>query len=212
MKNLVILGCGDVGRYVLHAITEINQRSGTWNVLGFIDDNDTFHGKQIEGIPVLGESTWVKDHPDLAYVIALSEPKTKQRLSEDLRIYGCTVFPSIVHPNTWIARNVTIGEGTIIYPGTSINVDSKIGKFVMINMNCAIGHDVVIEDYTFFAPNVGIGGNSHISTECNVGLGASIIQSIDIGKRTMIGAGAVVINSVGDNQTVVGVPAKPMKR
>jgi serine acetyltransferase len=44
-----------------------------------------------------------------------------------------------------------------------------------------------------------------------IGVGANIIEERTIGENSVIGAGAVVINDIGDGQTVVGVPAKPIK-
>lgn len=44
-----------------------------------------------------------------------------------------------------------------------------------------------------------------------VGVGASIKQNITIGKWSIVGAGAVVINDVPDNVVVVGNPAKIIK-
>jgi len=45
----------------------------------------------------------------------------------------------------------------------------------------------------------------------HVGIGASIIQGIKIGKWATIGAGAVVIRDVPDYAVVVGSPARIIK-
>ena len=45
-----------------------------------------------------------------------------------------------------------------------------------------------------------------------VGIGATIIQSLRVGYESVIGAGAVVINNVNPMSTVVGVPARIVKR
>ncbi len=213
MNDLIILGCGGVGRFVLHAVNEINNLAKRWKVRGFIDDDENeYNSSRIEGIPVLGTRDWLKEHPDVSVIVALSDPQVKYNLIKQLHSYGCTNFPAIIHPSAWIAKSVSIEEGTIIYPGTSINVNATIGRFSVINMNCAIGHDVTIDDYSFLAPNVGIGGNSLISEGCNIGIGASVIQSIQIGKWSTVGAGAVVIRNVETEQTVVGVPARPARK
>jgi sugar O-acyltransferase (sialic acid O-acetyltransferase NeuD family) len=211
-KNIVVLGHSGVGRFVVHAIQDINLISKKWNILGFLDDDPGKSDTTFEGITVLGPSTWLENNQDIAVVIAISDPAVKYRLVEKLQKYGCTDFPSIIHPDAWIARNVAIEEGSIIYPGVSINVGSRIGRFVMVNMNCAIGHDVKIEDYSFLAPNVGVGGNSNIADGCTIGIGASLKQSINIGKSATVGAGAVVVRDVEPGRTVTGIPAKPVDK
>ena len=53
-------------------------------------------------------------------------------------------------------------------------------------------------------------GKRHPTVEDNVliGANATILGNIIIGANAKIGAGSVVVNSVKENTTVVGVPAK----
>jgi serine acetyltransferase len=43
-----------------------------------------------------------------------------------------------------------------------------------------------------------------------VGIGATVIQNLRIGRDATVGAGAVVIHDVAARTTVVGVPAHPL--
>jgi serine acetyltransferase len=44
----------------------------------------------------------------------------------------------------------------------------------------------------------------------SVGTGTQIIQELTIGENTVVGAGAVVVNSLPANCIAVGIPAKPI--
>lgn len=44
-----------------------------------------------------------------------------------------------------------------------------------------------------------------------LGIGATIIQAIEIGKNVTIGAGSVVIKNIPDNVVALGNPAKIVK-
>lgn len=44
-----------------------------------------------------------------------------------------------------------------------------------------------------------------------VGIGATVIPNVKIGKNVSIGAGTVVLQDVPDNAVVVGVPARIIK-
>jgi serine acetyltransferase len=46
---------------------------------------------------------------------------------------------------------------------------------------------------------------------CYIGTGANIIEGINIGEWSIIGAGSAVIREVQANTTVVGVPGKTIK-
>ena len=60
-------------------------------------------------------------------------------------------------------------------------------------------------------PTVNISGEVLIKESVYVGTGAKIINQLEIGQNTIVGAGAVVAKSLPDNCTAVGIPAKPIK-
>lgn len=51
----------------------------------------------------------------------------------------------------------------------------------------------------------------HVGYGCDLGTGRATFQGGEIGSRVIVGAGAVVINDVACDVTVVGAPAKVIK-
>jgi UDP-3-O-[3-hydroxymyristoyl] glucosamine N-acyltransferase len=91
-----------------------------------------------------------------------------------------------------------------------------LGRHVQINLDCTIGHDVVMGDYTTLTPGVHVSGYVEFGKRVYVGTGAVFVNgSVDhplmIGDDAIIGAGACVAKPVPPGETVVGVPAKPIK-
>lgn len=82
--------------------------------------------------------------------------------------------------------------------GVVINSKVKGGK------NITLESSVVIGDEKGKSPVLG--------DNIFVGAGAKIIGGINIGNNVNIGANAVVVKDVPDNVTVVGIPAKIIKR
>lgn len=95
----------------------------------------------------------------------------------------------------------------------------KIGKgtlFVHNGLGCVIHPKAIIGNNVRIYQNVSIAGRHHrgvpiIEDDVFIGAGACILGNVKIGKGAMIGANAVVINSVEAGRTVVGVPAKVVK-
>ncbi len=102
---------------------------------------------------------------------------------------------------------------------------------VFFNFNCVV-LDVMpvrIGARTMFGPNVQIYTATHptdaaerakgpefarpitIGRDCWIGGGAILSPGVTLGDRVIVGAGAVVTKDVGDDQIVVGNPARPLQ-
>lgn len=212
MKNIAIFGAGGFGREVKTILDKINKvKSNTYNFIGYYDDG-LEKGKIINGYPVLGGVVEINNYKDnLALVISIGDPKIKTTVISKIKNSKIT-YPSIIDPSSSISGDdVTIGDGCIICGGTIITCNINIGNFVILNLMCTVGHDTVIDDYCAFMPSVNISGEVKIKKSVYVGTGAKIINLLEIGEKTIIGAGAVVSKSLPSNCTAVGIPAKPVK-
>lgn len=208
-KKLIIIGAGSVGGHVACSLHEYTSR---YNLIGFLDDDNSKLGGEFVGFPVLGTIDSIVDYsPTISIVIGIAFPTVKFEIVEKLRGLGYNNFPSIVSNVAWISKNTKIGEGCIIYPGASVNYNCSIEDFVVINMNCAIGHDCNIGEYASFAPGALTGGKTTFGRLSEMGIGAKTIQGITIGQKSIIGAGAVIIRDVPDNAVVVGNPGRVIK-
>ena len=62
MKNLVIFGTGGVGRALRFFVEDVNRKSATWRLLGYVDETSATHGTEVHGLPVLGSIEWLLEH------------------------------------------------------------------------------------------------------------------------------------------------------
>lgn len=210
MKNIVIIGAGGVGREVSLIIQQINELEQTWNLLGFIDDNTDNWGKVINGYSVIGGIDSLEFLSNDTYiVIAIANYKVKKNIVN--KVNNKFKFATIVHPKVWIHDYMTVGEGTIIYEGAILTANIEIGNHVIISPKCGVGHDSIIKDYVSLLWNVNVSGNDLIEEGVMMGSGSTVIQGKKIGKGSIIGAGAVVVNDIESFSTAVGVPAKVIK-
>ena len=209
MKDIVIIGAGGFGRETAWLIEDINNKKPEWNIVGFVDDNASIQGSKINGYEVVGDINWLKEQ-ELYVVSAIGDPIIKKKVID--RLEGSNnKYPVLIHPSAIYSDRVTIGEGSIICAGNIITVNIEIGKHVIVNLDCTIGHDAIIGDYSTILPSVNISGFVKIEKSVSVGTGSAIIQGVNIGKNTVIGAGSVVTKDLPPNCTAVGVPTKPIK-
>lgn len=116
---------------------------------------------------------------------------------------------SFVMKNVYIQspNRLTIGDNSHINRGVVLDArgDIVIGSSVSVSHNVNImtgGHDHMSQSFTgVFKPII-------INDYAWIGVGATILQGVTIGKGAVVCAGAVVNKDVADFEIVGGVPAK----
>jgi serine O-acetyltransferase len=106
--------------------------------------------------------------------------------------------------------------------GIEIHPAAKIGRRLIIDhgMGVVIGETAEIGDDVYLYHQVTLGGTSSergkrhptVGNGVIVGAGAKILGNILIGDNARVGANAVVVQPVAADETVVGIPARPVER
>lgn len=212
MKDLIIFGASGFGREVAWAVERLNKVTPTWNILGFMDDSDDIQVTSINGYPVLGKSTDIRNYSDAYYVVAVGASRIREKIVSDMKKVNSDIkFGTVIDPSVEMSDLVTIGEGTIICAHTIITVNIEIGSHVIINLDCTVGHDAILKDFVTLYPSVNVSGITNIGHAVELGTGMQIIQGKSIGDYSIVGAGAVVVKDIPERCTAVGSPAKPIK-
>lgn len=203
--DIVIFGAGAFGREVLWTLEDIS----SYNILGFIDQDETLCGKLINNYPVLGDTSWVDEYTknDLACVVSISEPKIREKIITELEKKKVS-FPTIIHPSTIMSKHVKLSEGVLIQAGCILTTNIIIGAHTQINLDCTIGHDAEIGKFVTISPGTHINGRNFIGDRAFIGSGVVTKEKIKISKNAVIGAGAVVLEDVPENALCVGMPAR----
>jgi serine O-acetyltransferase len=110
----------------------------------------------------------------------------------------------------WLSQVVRFGTGIEIHPGAEIGRRLFIdhGSGVVIGETAVVGNDVTLYQGVTLGGTGKERGKRHPTIEDDVviGDGAKVLGNITVGRNCRIGAGSVVLRSVPENSTVVGVP------
>lgn len=145
------------------------------------------------------------------YFVAVTSPVKWQLVQRLEREHGLR-FATLVHPGACVSPFARIGCGVFIGAGAVIAPGVVVGDQVFINRNATIGHDTAIGPYARLHPGANVGGHVTVGRGATIGMGANIIHELVIGDEAVIGAGAAVIEDVPRGATVVGVPARAIRR
>lgn len=166
--------------------------------------------EELHGLPVL----WIDDLSGFAstHEAVCGLGTTRRSLFVDQVAKLGMDFATIIHPTARVSTKSHIGEGSIVSAGAVIAAYSVIGRHVLINRGVLIGHDTRVGDYASIQPGANVAGLCSIGEATWVGIGAVVSDRVNVGANSVVGAGAVVITDVPDNVTVVGVPARVVKK
>jgi sugar O-acyltransferase (sialic acid O-acetyltransferase NeuD family) len=211
-SDIIIFGAGGSGRETAQLIDDINKECDTWNILGFIDDDEDITGKEYNKYKVLGNTEYLIKNIKRAtsVAIAINNPNIKKRIVKKLILEGFD-FPVLIHPSVYLADNISIGKGVIIQANTTVSTNVQIADFVHINHQCGIGHDAEIGSYSSLYWNINLSGFSKISDGCILGTKTTVLQNITVGRGSITGSNTNVIRDIPENSVVVGNPANVIK-
>ena len=123
-----------------------------------------------------------------------------------------THFPNLIHPSAQISKHAELGEGNLFSQNVVIQPGAKIGNFNTFNIAAILGPLAEITDYCTINANVMVASESKILPFTYIGMGANIIQRINIGENCMIAANSLVTRNLPDDSRVIGMPARSMKK
>lgn len=209
-KPVIILGA----KGIAHPALEIFN-SNQVIVYGFLDEDASIHGSEINNVPVLGHT---EDEGFLKLIgkkteafVAVDDSKYRKFLVEMLLENRKMQPVNAIHQRAYVSTDAAIGHGNFINANVTIGAGSEIGSHCIFHTGAIIDHKVKIQDF------VQIGAGSIINAEVTIeegafiGSGVTVVAGVTIGKGARVGAGSVVIASVGKNETVFGNPAAKMK-
>ncbi|HBT95501.1 MAG TPA: serine O-acetyltransferase [Coriobacteriia bacterium] len=120
------------------------------------------------------------------------------------------------HGRRGIAR--FLSQVTRFFTGIEIHPGATLGRRVFIDhgMGVIIGETAVVADDVTIFQGVTLGGTGkehgkrhpNVDEGAVIGVGASVLGNITIGARSKVGGGAVVVDNVPEDCTVVGIPGR----
>lgn len=212
MQRIVIIGAGGHGREQLDLISAINTVSSRYRVEGFVVDPEyAAPGKKIAGLPVLGGVDWLATHArDVVAVCAIGGSAARMRTVERLRDTSVG-FETLVHPAATVSDTATLEEGAIVCAGSVLTSGVRVGAHAHVGVGSVVSHDCVLEAFASLAPGCRLAGAVRVAVGAQLGVGTVVRDRITIGTWSITGAGAVAVDDVPADSTVMGVPARPVE-
>jgi acetyltransferase-like isoleucine patch superfamily enzyme len=120
-----------------------------------------------------------------------------------------------------VREETTIGDDVSIWSNSVIDYGCSIGSRVKIHSNCYVAQFSEIHDAAFLAPGVTLANDLYpgfaesarlmrgptIEAGAQIGVNATVLPYVTVGRGALVGAGAVVTRDVPPHSVAYGCPA-----
>lgn len=211
MSKYCIFGAGGHAKDLVAQIA-VDRGTGAINCL--VDDFKP--DRRVAGVETLNFVEARRRFASAVWLVAVGDSKRRREISERIERDGgrLGVF---VSTRAVVAPEFVPAPGVQVFSGCFISTDVTLGRGVIINVNSSVSHDGRIGSYATISPGCCLAGRVILEDEVLIGVGATLINGLPqrylrVGEAATVGAGAMVIADVMPGDTVVGVPARSLRR
>lgn len=206
--NIILIGGGNQAHYTIDIIEKENK----YNISGIIDSIHDV-GSYRFGYQILGR---IEDLQDIVNkynveggLISIGDNWSRYKVyNQIINIIPDFYFINAIHPSVCIGNNVAMGKGIVAMAGVIFNPKSSIGNFTFFATGAQVEHDCIISDFASISAGSITGGYVKIGKYSALTLGVIVLDRLEIGENTVVGAGSLVLKSLPSNVLAYGNPAK----
>ena len=196
MENIVLIGGGNQAHYTIDIIHEVGSERFGHKILGRQENlKELISQYNIYGGVISIGDNWSRYY--VSQQIIQNNPDFK--------------FVNAIHPSVIIGNTTELGFGIVAMAGCIFNPKAKIGNFTFFATGAQVEHDNIIHDYASISAGSLTGGYVTLGKFSAITLGVTVLDRIEIGENTVVGAGSLVTKSLPDNVLAYGNPCKVIR-
>lgn len=205
-KDIYIVGIGHNSAVTIE-LAELNG----YRIVGLIHYNKELTGQTQWGYPIVSdtENFLNQDITSMNFALSMGSNAIRKQVFETIKQRGGNL-PLLIHPAASVSRFSLLSEGVQIHANVTVQPDVVVKENSIISFGVGLSHNVTIAEHCYIACHSLIGAYTLVEQNVLVGMGSTTVSGkVDkIGRDTVVGAGSLVINSIGPKKVVYGRPAK----
>lgn len=204
-----------MGRAIASLCAEDIDEAGRprWQVLGFADEDESLHGSDVDGLPVLGGLTAVARFASAQVIVSIchvAHQGARRRIVEALGLPAHR-YATIVHRTAVIDPRCTVGHGVVVMPMVCAFPGAVIGDHVIVRPQTMMAADVTLRDFATVGAQVFLGREAVVGEGAYIGAGAKLRERAGVGPWAVVGMGSLVLGSVPGHEVWAGSPVRYLR-
>jgi sugar O-acyltransferase (sialic acid O-acetyltransferase NeuD family) len=202
MKDIVVFGAGQIADLADFYFThDSDRRVAAFTVDAAFVEQPTYLDRPLVAFEQV-QTQYPPDQFDMFVAVSyaklndLRAEKVAKAKAKGYRLASYVSSRAVRFPDLTHGGNCLILENNVIQPFV------KIGDNVTLWSGNHIGHHSVIEDNVFIASHVVVSGGVRVGQNSFVGVNATLRDHVTVGSRSVIGAGALVLQDLAANSVV----------
>ncbi len=217
--DLLIVGAGGFARETAQAVRDVaaadvaQGRPARWRLAGHLDDDPALHGRDVDGVPVLGGCDRVHALPAARVVVCVGSPRDYAVRARLVRRLGLPAgrYATVVHPTAVVSGSSAVGPGSVLLAHCVLTAAVRVGAHVAVMPHTVLTHDDEIGDFATLASGVRLGGGVRVERGAYVGAGALVREYVRVGAWSLTGMGSTVLADVPAGEVWAGSPARRLR-
>lgn len=213
VRSLVCLGATPFNE-IAEVVRDINAVERRYHVEAILDDDTSLHGKEIEGVRVVGPLMQARAFPNASFIFGIASFQARllrYQLVQQLDIPR-ERFETLIHPTAKIYSTARVGFGGIIHAGVVILNQSVLDDFVVVFPNTVIGPSNRVAEGVIIGPSVTITTHTLIGAYAHLGAACSVGDHATVGTGAQVGMGSLVLGKVAPGVFCLGLPPRTLRR
>ena len=208
-RKIIIFGTGQQAELAHFYLTE-----NLYEVVAFCVDGDFLKESIFLNTPVISKEDITTKYPPTLYSMYVSLGYTKvntlrKEKYHEMKNIGYKLI-TFIHPSSVFNGNSKVGDNCLVLEKTTIQPFVTIGNNNVIFTTSHIGHHSTIGNHCFIAGAI-VSGNVTVCDECFLGGQAIIRDTVTIGRKSVIGMGAIILKDVTENSVYFAEESKKSK-
>lgn len=203
---MLVIGTGGLASDILDVLSHEMNHEDIVLYNDFDSPEDNFYKDYFKILKTKEEAADYFKNTDSRFILSIGDNQLREKLSHEFIELGGT-NPSYISKSAYVGFTSKISEtGVFIMHHSSVSMNAQVDEGCIVYINSGIGHNSHIKKYNLISSGV-IMSNVKIGEYSTVGIGVNFKPGTEIGNNCMVGIGAVVTKSFGDNVILYGSPA-----